>query len=593
MISGHKVQHGVDASANPALIQGRVLATDAINRSFRGGINDTRPPFQLLNLIFDSSAERDLFELNRLTSLFGYNAVPPYTVSHIIATTGKYVWAGYFLGGNCYMQRIYSELDDSLMLQYPVQGETILIINNGKTEPICWNGQTTSMGLCKDSKYIVNGNSIPIGNAAIYCHGRIFIATEDGTVYAGDHLYSQGITASDEVLLSFNESTYPVSGDGFTAPAEWGPLTGLSVIDRNPSTNGHGEIIVYHRNGAYSIDPIEDRSKWTQQPIQQTVFVGRGGASHTSINSANNDHFFRCNDKSVASLKITIAERNNQFSDRPLSVEVQKYLDYDNSEMLLYSMSGSENGRVFFSVNHQYEKVGDIVHRFALGIVSLDLNRGSNSVTEHMSWDGLWTGPRITGMADVHIASEHRCIFASFDSDHRNRLYILSPHRGDDIIPTGQRKIKGMYSFGNLFDGLAVDAREAQMTTIKNHAVLYSDCVGIAYVSAAYSPGYSSNWFQMYTGRQIGLKESDENFLFDITSSAFKGDSACPTTENSGRRSISSYVFAVRTEIEGSVIIRGNFLTGDQSAFNLSFEKSCDKESGYAIDSYNNFTYTF
>lgn len=591
MVSGHKVQFGVDTSANPTLIQGRILAQDGINRAFRGGLNDTRPPFQLLTLFFDTDAHRTLFETNRLTSLYGYNAVPPYTRSHVIATTGKYVWAGHFAGGNCYMSLIYDQLDETLMQQYPVQGETVLIINNGKTDPIFWNGQTTNMRFCKDSSFAKA--PMPIGNAAIYCHGRIFIAREDGTVYAGDHLYSQGITASDEVLMSFYESTYPVSGDGFTAPAEWGPLTGLKVVDRNPSTNGHGEIIVYHRNGAYAIDPIEDRSKWTAQQIQQTVFVGRGGASPFSIVSANNDHFFRCSDKSVASLKITIAERTNQFADRPISTEVQRYLDYDNNENLIYAMSGTEHGRVFFSVNHEFEKVNGVVHRFALGLVSLDLNRGSNSVTDNISWDGMWTGPRFTGIAEIGIGNAKRCVFSSFDSDGKNRLYLLSPFRGDDITGAGQRKIKSMYSFGAIFDGLTPDAVDVKVTTIKNNVVFYSDCVGTAVVAAAYSPGFSHNWFSMYEGRQIGLNPKEDNFLFDVGSNAFKGDSACSVTEESGNRAVSSYVFALRMAIEGSVIIQANMLTGDQIAMSTSFEKACPREAGYAIDAYDNFTYTF
>lgn len=591
MISGHKVQFGVDTSANPSLINGRILATEAVNRIFRGGDNDTRPAFQLLNLQFTSEEERELFETRRLTSLYGYNGILPYTQPFIIATVGKNVWAGNYLSKNVLMQRIYSDLDDSLMQHYPLQAETLLIINDGKNDPIFWNGQVSQMRKCKDSAF--SKAPMPIGNIATYCHGRIFIATQDGTVFAGDHLYSQVGVVSDETVLSFQESTYPVSGDGFTAPASFGPLTGIKVVGRNPSTNGHGEIIVYHHNGAYAIDPIDDRSKWTQQQIQQIVFVGRGGASPFSVIAANNDHFFRCSDTSIASLKITIAERNDQFMDRPISEEVEKYLSYDDNPSIRYAMSGFEGNRVFFSVNHQFQKVNEIVHRFALGLVSIDLYRGSNATGDKISWDGLWTGPRITGMAQFNMAGGRKCIFSSFDSDGKNRLYTLSRFRGDDLCGSGIRKIKSMYVVGGLFDGLSVDSANTKQTTVRNNAVFYSDCVGQAKLSLDYSPGYSSNWYNMYKNKEIGLYSGNDNFLFDVSSNAFKGDAPCSVTENTGERTVSSYVFAIRTCIEGAAKIKCNILIGDQKEMSLSYSKACPKEAGYQVDSYNNFNYTF
>jgi hypothetical protein len=437
---------------------------------------------------------------------------------------------------------------------------------------------------------------MPIGNISIYAHGRFWILTEDGRLYAGDHLYSKGINASDEVLLSFLESAYPASGDGFTATAEWGDARGLAVIARDPSTNGHGEVICFHVNGAYSVTPLDDRNKWTAENIQQTVFSGIGGCSPWSIVTVNNDLFFRDSTKRISSLRQTAAQRTQELQIRPISNEVIKYLDFDSFDTLPYSMSGTDDNRIFFTVNHQTidnpEYGGK--HRFGNGVVVCDLGSGTSATHDSLSWDGLWTGPRITGITQLLFGTEKKCVFASYDKDGINRLYTLRRFRGDDILPEAPSEIVSMYGIGNMFDTLGLESGgEIKQFTLTNALIFFSDSVGKSSIAADYRANYGDNWYQLYEDQDIGLDPDPENMFFDVTNGAQGSSSAKSVTEFSGRKSISGVAFDMRVKIKGSVMIRANFLSADPSEIRSSFSRQCDNPAGIRFDQYDYFAYQF
>lgn len=588
-ISGHKVQYGVDTSANPALIESRIYNTDSVNRMYRGGLNQTRPPFKEVRLFFNSDREERMFRNHNVTGVFGYNGVYPYTSSHIIVTVGPYVFAGQLMNKNAFMNLIWENLNPEWSNNYFCQAETILVISNGKDDPIFWNGQTNSMQYCKNSRWAKA--PMPKFNAMVYAHGRIFGATEDGLVYAGDHLYSQGINASSEVVLSFYETTYPSSGDGFSAPASWGDLTGIAVVQRNPSTNGHGEVIVFHLLGAYAINPTSTRNEWTTQQIQQTLFTGLGGASPESIVTVNNDLYFRCSNRAISSLRETTSDFSNQVSIRPLSQEVSRYLEFDNFSQLRYSMAGISGNRALFTVNHNLERDKsnpNIHHRYALGLVGLDLHRGSISVPDARSWDGLWTGLRITGIASLTIGKERNCYFCSYDKDGVNRIYYISDHAGDDASFEKEKKVESMYVMDNLLDGLSSQGADIVVSKIDNDSIFYGNSIGEVLIKGDYNSNFDTNYNSLYPEKAIGKLPNEDYCLYDTDNGSWTSPSASQLTEKSG------FSFGLRTVIKGSIDIHCNVVkSGNPKALPLTVTTSCgDQEfAGYEDSSYDYFTY--
>jgi hypothetical protein len=467
------------------------------------------------------------------------------------------------------MRCLYRGLDPSLLHQFFVQGRSILVINNGKTDGVFWNGQTDDIRSVATSKGIKDGNPInkmPIFNISIYAHGRIWGLTEDGILYAGDHLYSQGIDQSDEVLLSFSESTYPEAGDGFTASSDWGDARGLAVLARDPSTNGHGEVIAFHLGGAYSVNPIDDRNKWTDQNIQQTIFSGEGegGCSPFSIIPVNNDIVFRRSDKRITSVRETSSQKTQSLQDRTFSNEVLKYLNFDSDNLLYMSMAGTDDQRILFTVKHEVvdnHKYGG-KHRFGNGLVVGDFHSGASVAPDNISWDGLWTGPRVTGIAQMLMGTRKRCVFSSYDTDGINRLYMLNDFAGNDITYKGETQVKTMYSFGNMFDGLSVDSNsDLEEYSVNNSVTFYSEAIGVCKIAADYRNTFSKNWFSLYNDGVLGLEPDKDLIVYDVGNGTWNSDSARNSvTESSGKKAISGLVFDMRVCITGSVTINANFL---------------------------------
>ncbi len=599
LTSGHRIQFGVDTKASPELIKDRVYAIDAVNRAFRGGINDTRPPFQMLTLYFENDKERVRFETGNVTGIYGYTGISPYTKTQIVVISGPYIFAGQLIGESVYFKQIYDKSNPSLLHKFFAQGESILVINDGKEDGLFWNGQTTQVKKVTDSPWILNNNGekrgMPIGNICIYAHGRFWILTEDGILYAGDHLYSKGNNASDEVLLSFTESAYPASGDGFTATAMWGDARGLAVIPRDPSTNGHGEVICFHTNGAYAITPIDDRNQWTTQNIQQTVFSGHGGCSPWSIVTINNDLIFRKSDGRIATLRQIVTQKQNDFQIRSIGGEVEKYLQFDTQESIRYSMSGNDEERVLFTVGHEIytDKETGYNHRFGNGLVVLDLSAGSISTPDSISWDGLWTGPRVTGIAQLVLCTERRCIFSSYDKDGKNRLYSLSRFRGDDFTYEGNKKVASMYSFGSMLNGIGTDSTSSpKVFTLIGSIISYRDCIDENNIEIDVRNEHTSNW-SSFTSSFIG--ENPGDFLIYDMRSGVKSLSIngnCSVTE--GRFGNSGSLFLVRTKISGTVKLTSNSLLADISDLNVSYSSPCaDKLAGIVEDEYEYFQYQF
>jgi hypothetical protein len=594
-ISGHKVQFGVDTLTNPALIQGRVLNFDSVNRAYRGAVNDTRPPFQLLNLVFNSDEEREQFEKGSLTGIQGYNAYPPYTRSQLIVTVDTAIFAGQIVGNDVHFTRIYNKLDKRYMMQFITQAESLVIFTDGKNEALYWNGQTTEVKKVSESKYVKG--SMPIGNITLYAHGRLWILTESGILYVGDHLYSQGIDASDEVVLSFSETQYPESGDGFTAPASWGDSRALSVIPRDPSTNGHGEVICWHVYGAYAVNPLDNRGDWTESNIQQTVLTGIGCASPDGVVTINNDLIFRKSDKRIASFRQAVYEKQNSLQNKQLGNDVIKYLEMDSFENLIFTMSGTDDERLFFTVFHQVEDniEYETKRKFANGFVVLDLASGTSASPDTTSWDGLWTGPRVTGITSLLIGTEKIGIFASYDKDGINRLYKIRKFRGNDILSTGESRIKSMYSFGNMFDGLSVDSNQNPVqTSLTGNILFYSDCVGKCLIESDYRSTFSKRWYSLFSEREIGLEPWSESFVYDLVADSIATGSPDSIIEKTKKQVRMGLAFDVRLKIEGSVAIKSNLLVGDQSQMSTVMEIQCKKDEIDSIeDNYNHFQYQF
>jgi len=450
MASAHYIyaMKGMDSSANTLLLP-KEFASYAVNCSFRRNEASSRPPFLYRESEFPykEDDEEEVFSKGNVTGVFGYLGTNNLTQSHIIAAIGDSIFAGLVGGSTIKWRRIYKGIDPKWQMSFFCQANQYLVWQNGKDLPLYWDGVSTTMQLCKDAPGVEN--PMPIGNIMVFAHGRIFLATEENIVYASNFAYSTGLEGYG--VFNFTESEYFSGGDGFGAPASFGRITGAGVMQKIPDTNGHGPVVFLQERGAFAIDAAKPRTEWTNDPnIQQIVLTGRGCSSHFSVIPANGDLWYRCNDRTIASFKREISLQE-QWGNKSLSKEVNVFTDYDSESSLLFSFSAFIDNRLLVGVGARSEFAENPVygnHRYCVGMVSLDLDDGSTvSPDEPYTWDGLWTGPRITGAAEVIVTSEKYCFVFSFDEDKINRVYQVGMGIDNDQTPNGEKEIS--WSFKN------------------------------------------------------------------------------------------------------------------------------------------------
>lgn len=447
LTDAHSWMKGVDGYTDPELLSVSSIqqCIGAVNRTFRGYVNASRPKFIHMRVSFSDERAKLAFETGAVIGSHPYRKKSKATRPYLIVCVGGCILAGRVNGGEVTFRTIYSDVSLTTKKMFFVQAETILVCGDGENSNLYWDGLMETMKVAEE---------VPTLGMMCYAHGRIFGVNPDGYVYASDHIYSYKIDQTASGVLRFQESTYPFSGDGFGSPGDLDEVTGISVTKQSSQINGHGPVIVFCRNGAYSINAALPRPTWTDdRNIQTIVLAGRGCSSPSSVIQINNDLWYRCSDGSVSSLRNAYSSESDQWSESSLSKEVAKYLGYDDDVSSGLSASMFFDNRLIISCAFSEKEVGDgQVHRYANGMVVADFDTGSlTSRDSAISWDGLWTGPRVTAFSKLYTDGIDRAFVLSYDHDGVNRIYELSKSSGDDIGENGEIPVKWNYSFCALF----------------------------------------------------------------------------------------------------------------------------------------------
>ena len=576
---GTKTFNGVDTSSEsrkPGYLK------RAINRSFRDSSNKTRPPFIEYNCSFYNSEDEYVFRNGAITGMQYFRGIKNKTNPFLVVAVNDRILAGIISSNSVvFYPSIFKGINPDIQSSFFCKAEDILVFQNGKDYPLYWRGGfRAGVGLDQmravyESNF-VGSSPMYIGNIMTYCHGRIFVATEYDLIYASDHIYSQGISLdSNEAVLRFSESQYPSSGDGFGATSDMDQITGLAAVRRSGTINGHGEVFAFCRNGAFSIDPTPFRPDWTSQSIQKTLFVGRGCSSPHSILNIGEDIFYRDSDGHISSLKFSAYQNTAEYESDSLSQEVDKYLSYDDGPLLSHSKSIFTDGRALFSCAIDIEKsILGGSHIFSNGLVSMDFSRNENK----MKFDGMWTGPRVTQCCSVFSGGVKSSVFASYDTDKKNRLYFLSKKPGDDYTNGIKKKIVSMYSQNMLF--YSTDINSTQTTKLVKHDVGYKEALGEITVGS-FSSRDGSLCQEVLLGET--KRGSDDCLIFkkEKNGCAIQTKakdfgiitSETPCSHEDGR------FFDVSTVITGSVTIISDTITGQEESRDTKFSnKKCEQD---------------
>lgn len=565
-----------------------------VNRTFRNYANKTRPPFSEIDLVFYDKEDENVYRNGAVTGMCYYRGIRNKTNAFLIVAVNDRILAGMITPDSIiFYPAIHKGINIDRQNSFFCKAEDILVFQNGKDYPLFWRGGFNGAALSQmkpvyESSFV---QSFPmmVGNIMVYCHGRIFIATENDLVYASDHIYSQGISLdSNEAILRFQESTYPSGGDGFGATSDMDQITGLSSVKKIGALTGHGEVFALCRNGAFSIDPTPVRSQWTAQSIQKTLFIGKGCSAYDSVLNIGDDIMYRDSDGHISSIKFSSNQNSAEYESDSMSQDVDLYLSYDNNPLIGHSKSVLDDGRALFTcVLELEESILGGTHIFSNAIVPIDFSRTEN----RFRFEGIWTGPRVTHCCNIFSGGTKLSVFSSFDTDKQNRLYRLDKKGSGDFSNGKKLPIVSMYLQNNLFHSTEIN--DVSTKKVKKQDVIYKDATGKIKIKSSIAKDGSSCFKPLL--KEV-VKGTDGCMVFGKDGCGIKqisSHSGSITSENACSDIQSAVWYDLLTEVEGNVTIVSDVLSGEQDKTETSYSAPCEKEESCCDERQTKFNNQF
>lgn len=443
-----------DADTHPSYLPDSVVA-ESVNRTFRGGINRTRPSIRNINIV--AGAGQDPTIVNDIQSgsfqgAYPYRAVKYDSADGIILSVSGVIYFLKIINNQAYAYKLsttsgFTWNDPGQMHTWFVQAEDWVYIQNGYNLPIAWDGDLNSSAFRLNSFQ----NEMPIGTIMEYAFGRVFVSDKVNNIYASDIIYGNGFTDTTNTR-NFTEITYWAEGGAFSTPTMMGNITGMKVMPQIGSNlRGQGELVILTGSGAFSMDVSVPRAQWNTSNIQRISLLGRGCTS-PYVALANSELWFRSHD-GWAFYSNSQSEFARYFSLRKLSREVNKWVTNDTPWLKQFASTMFFDNYLISTVAPQtYRSEGvEGLNRYHRGMVVLDLDQSSSPAPDAQltfRWNGLWTGFRPTQLLTALIQGEKRGFGFSFDKDNKNRLYEFTTSQGDDYGPNGNRQIDSFFTTG-------------------------------------------------------------------------------------------------------------------------------------------------
>ena len=438
-----------DADTHPSYLPESVVA-ESVNRTFRGGVNRTRPSIRNINIV--AGAEQSATIVNDIQT-GSFQGAYPYRSVKYNSTDGILISVSgviYFLKISNNLATAYKIIggnDPGMMHTWFVQAEDRVYIQNGYQNAIVWDGDLAVPA------YRLNpyNNKMPIGTVMEYAFGRVFVSDRFNQIYASDIIYGNGFTDTTNTE-NFTEIGYWAEGGAFSTPAMMGNITGMKVMPQiGTNLRGQGELVILTGNGAFSMDVSIPRSEWNTSNIQRISLLGRGCTS-PYVGLANSELWFRSHD-GWAFYSNSQSEFARYFSLRKLSREVNKWVSNDTPWLKQFASTMFFNNYLISTVAPQTYRANGVegLNRYHRGMVVLDLDQSSSPSPDaqlSFRWNGIWTGFRPTQLLSALINGEKRGFGFSFDKDNKNRLYEFTTTNGDDYGPNGTRPIDSFFTTG-------------------------------------------------------------------------------------------------------------------------------------------------
>lgn len=441
----HETLAGV-SGANPLLVP-RNLAANAMNRWMRYDRNSNRAPFQNLRLNFETNEARIWFQGGNIQGAYFYNSYPSFLDPYLIVSIAGRIFKIQIKGRDANVTTLFQGNEPVLTHAWFAQGFEWLVVQNGLDKPILWDGITARRAV---------DNEVPVGSVMATIHGRLVVASADGTnqIAVGDIVYGETQTSTIDII-KFTETQYWAEGGAFGAPVYVGDLMGMAAMPYLDTGTGQNELVILGTEGAVSMDLSRPREQWKDSQLLRISLIGGGCASSHSLATLNGDLFFR-SAEGIRSYRNARSEFNQSWNQSPISTDVRRWIDYDAPDLLQYNSQVSWNNLLLSTCYPRLQGPNNLYagfHRYHEGFVVMDCQPESNTVRAGSPiWQGMWTGIRPVCFVEGRIENNNRCFAFSYDRDGKNRLYEIVKE-GFDTFEGERRKMFSFYdtpAFGTI-----------------------------------------------------------------------------------------------------------------------------------------------
>ena len=438
-----------DADTHPSYLPPTMVA-ESVNRTFRGGINRTRPSIRNINIVAGTDQPSTIvndIQNGNFQGSFAYRAVNYQSTDGLLLSVSGKIYFLKIVGNTAYAYKLIEGNDPAMMHTWFVQAEDRVYIQNGYQNAIAWGGDL-NVAAYRLNPYL---KKMPIGTIMEYAFGRVFVSDRFNQIYASDIIYGAGFTDTKNTE-NFTEIGYWAEGGAFATPAMMGNITGMKVMPQIGSNlRAQGMLVVLTSNGAFAMDVSLPRAQWATSQMQTISLLGRGCTS-PYLALANSELWFRSHD-GWAFYSNSQSEFARYFSLRKLSREVNKWVANDTPWLKQFASTMFFNNYLISTVAPQtFRATGvDGLNRYHRGMVVLDLDQSSSPSPDAQltfRWNGLWTGFRPTQLLSAYIINEKRGFGFSFDTDNKNRLYEITTQHTDDYGVRGTVPIESFFTSG-------------------------------------------------------------------------------------------------------------------------------------------------
>lgn len=429
----------MDANRRPRLIAPNQYAS-GINITTRGGWPMTRPAwtYKTLQFINDENEEwfkTQIFQGGIMYQYVGFNQTLGQSNEIFVCSVGGRIWTidrCTFLVEEITPGGRAGRNSRCKSIAYFVQAEQFLVIQDGESKPIIWDG-----GLAFRSRK----GQVPVGTIMAYGQGRIWLV-RGPQLLAGDLVgsYPNAVIGFTEIsFLATNGIIYP----SFTV----GNMTGLEFIPQQDTATGIGTLLVLGEKGIASVFAEKERSTWVTG-IARVGLINIGGTGHRAVTGINGDVWFEAKDgwRSYRHARGQV----DTWYQLPMSQEVQIYTDTSSVNLKPYTSSIYFDNRLLATTDPIWQN-GRCSSR---GMIVLDFNiLAAFGDATKPAWEGLWTGVNILQL----IRGKNTAWAFGIDESGSTSLYELSTTANtpiDDTGLTGARRIEcelvtGSYVFNN------------------------------------------------------------------------------------------------------------------------------------------------